>query len=505
MAKTSKLLQKNNKKYKEEAQDTEMKDSVFVVDDEETSKRKNIIADLINENVKNETTTKKVESIDDKKRKSIIDDLVGGLSNPKAKQESSLASQPQPQKLSSDLNSDQKVFSEKAESLLVQLINELVPEESKQNFTDKIMNTTRTHHLEKQELDRTKYTGKKSVKNDTCIIHWNGRFGNRMHTYAYAWNRAKKLGGDLILPSEWEGDHLFNLNHKIAEDDDFRLAINQSKPAFDTLSKRMEAVKKLNHKSAFNFKYVNADDPGENYTNYKRGVVIDSVCAYHHSIFDNMKLADVLKLYEFSDRVKNLDIYKRLEDKQGTYDIAHLRRDDIASVSYKKNGGYSVISKDAYLKAFKKFDYDPDKIEWTSDDWSGIWGVGNGLTTGYVNQRGKWNYPVGSEVLPEIIFDWLPDFLRLYFARSIFRANSSFSFWACTLAKGRETPPRIFAPRLDHRVLYAKQETFKQETEFEFEEGNHPHWLCITGKDKCDNIIFSDEEKPKNLKASKKK
>jgi len=203
----------------------------------------------------------------------------------------------------------------------------------------------------------------------------------------------------------------------------------------------------------------------------------------------------VLELYEFNDEIKSLDIYKRLEDQQGTYDIAHLRRDDISDVNYASNGGYSVISKDAYMKAFEKYDYDPDSIVWTTDDWSGKWGVGNpSQYTKEVEQRGGWNYPVGSDIInKEIIFEWLPDFLRLYFARSIFRANSSFSFWAATLAKGRETPPNIFAPRLDKRILYAKKETYEQETEFEFEKGNHPHWLCITGQDSCDDIIFSDE------------
>ena len=62
----------------------------------------------------------------------------------------------------------------------------------------------------------------------------------------------------------------------------------------------------------------------------------------------------ILKWLEFTDEVKNLDIYKRLEDKQGTYDIAHLRRDDISNANYNKNNpqAYSVVSKQSYLKAF---------------------------------------------------------------------------------------------------------------------------------------------------------
>lgn len=330
--------------------------------------------------------------------------------------------------------------------------------------------------------------------NDALIVHWNGRFGNRMHTYSYAHARAKKFGGELYLPSQWEGDLLFNLDHKIIEDESLRLHLNQSIQPFDNLDYRAKQIKEFNQRNNhFNFRYVNADNPSENFKKYDQAVFLDSVSAYHSSIFKNMFLEDVLKLYQFSDKVKNLDVYKMLEDKQGTYDIAHLRRDDISNTKYKNNGGYSVISKDSYNKAFKKYGYDPEKIEWTSDDWSKEWGVGNPYSSGFLKKRGKWNYPIGSEYMEDVIFDWFPDFLRLYFARSIFRANSSFSWWACTLAKGRETPPSIFSPRIDKRILYAREETFKEEAEFDFEEGNQPHWLCITGKDECEDIIYADE------------
>ena len=53
-------------------------------------------------------------------------------------------------------------------------------------------------------------------------------------------------------------------------------------------------------------------------------------------------------------------MYKRLEDKQGTYDIAHLRRDDISNARYNAQNqqAYSVLSKNSYLTAFKKFGFD---------------------------------------------------------------------------------------------------------------------------------------------------
>jgi hypothetical protein len=442
-----------------------------------TKKKKSLAKDIAEgEFIEIKTSSK----YDEDKRKSLISSLIDDAPQDpteNAKEESSKTKESKPK--------SPEVKKDKDKDRRGKLVDLLVGEDSPKEDPFE----------EEPKESSDKKSTKKSIKknNDVMLIHWNGRFGNRMHTYAYVHARAKKFGGELYLPSDWEGKHLFNLDYKTIEDDDLRLHLNQSIQPFDKLDYRLERVKEYNEKTSFNFKYISADNPQENFRKYNHGVCIDSVCAYHHSIFANIKLSDVLSLYEFNDTVKNLDIYKKLEDRQGTYDIAHLRRDDISNTNYKNNGGYSVISKDSYQKAFKKYGYDPDKIEWTTDDWSTKWGVGNPFNSGLGSKRGSWNYPVGSENLPKVIFDWLPDFLRIYFARSIFRANSSFSFWACTLAKGRETPPKIFSPRLDKRVLYAKEETFEQEAEFDFEEGNHPHWLCITGKDQCDDIIFSDE------------
>jgi len=439
------------------------------------------------------TKTTKAKSSAELKRSDLVSLLAGEKELPKP------ASSPvrDPSQGDSDVNPpvagvrNSPVFKKnKNHDLIAQLINENVPVEHREEYFKNLS----------QDINYYKFHDPKNKRKqgDVFLFHWNGRFGNRMHTYAYIHNRAKKLNGKVLLPSHWEGSKLFNLDYEILEDPELLKSVNQSIAPFDSFQYRLEATKEFCSRSPiYDFRYVNPDNPEQTYTDYKQGACVDSVSAYHHKIFDEMKLSDVLKLYEFSDEVKNLDLYKRMEDKQGTYDIAHLRRDDISNVNYKLNGGYSVISKKSYLKAFEKYGYNPEEIEWTSDDWSNKWGVGNSLSQGTIKARGAWRYPEGSQVLPEIMFDWFPDFLRIYFARSIFRANSSFSFWACTLAKGRETPPKIFAPRLDKRILYASKENYEEEAEFNFEEGNHPHWLCISGKDNCDDIVFSDEPKPK--------
>lgn len=340
--------------------------------------------------------------------------------------------------------------------------------------------------------------------NDIYLMHWNGRFGNRMHTYAYMYNRAKMFNSNIYLPSDWEGAKLFNLDYKIIPDDEYRTTINQSIEPFDTFEHRLKATEDYERRSGKTIKYLNPDQPTETYSKKDHAVVIDSLAAYNKEIFNHMNLSDILKVFEFSDEVKNLDLYKRLEDNQNNYDIAHLRRDDVSSTNNTSNGGYSVVSKKSYIKAFKKFGYDPSKVKWVSDDWYDLDKVGTCITKGYVQARGGWSYPHGAQLLPEIMFDWLPDFLRIYFARSIFRANSSFSFWASTLSRGRENPPKIFAPILHKRILTHEKDTLGQQLDCEFVEGNYPHWLCLEDDKNCNHIIFKDENvKPVSIKDGK--
>lgn len=176
------------------------------------------------------------------------------------------------------------------------------------------------------------------------------------------------------------------------------------------------------------------------------------------------------EVFEFNEHVKNLDFYKHWEDKQGTYDMAHLRRDDISNAEYNKNHvqGYSVISMSSYEKAFKKFGYDPKEIVWTSDDYLKQWHKDR-----QDNRKAGWRYPEGSEYVdPDLIFDWLPDFIRLYFARTIFRANSSFSYWAAELSPTAKT----YSPVLDKQVIYGRDDNL-EEINVNFVEGNHPHWM----------------------------
>jgi len=309
--------------------------------------------------------------------------------------------------------------------------------------------------------------GKEKVMSEKVIIlgHWNGRFGNRMHQYAYGATYAKLTGAKFILASDWEGTYLFkNQHHTVAEQDEIRLYLNQSDSQFH----KHTVIQDILQKHYTDIKFVSPEIAPTNYSN-NTSVWFDSVCAYSQEVFKPMSKKHLLEIFEFSDEVKNTNAYKYWESRKGTYDIAHLRRDDISNISYNRNNvqGYSVIDKAAYIKAFKKFGFDPDKVEWTSDDNTGKWHQDRKPTPIF-----GWKYPEGSNYRSGLMFDWLEDFLRLYFARTIFRANSSFSWWAAFLAP----EAKIYSPVLDKQVIYGRDND-GIEIDVNFVEGNQPHWM----------------------------
>ena len=140
--------------------------------------------------------------------------------------------------------------------------------------------------------------------------------------------------------------------------------------------------------------------------------------------------------------------------------------------------GHSVLARSAYFNAFERYGFARDGVQWISDDYSRRWHSDRPVTI-----RGGWSYPIGSEYLGrEVIFDWLEDFLKLYFARTIFRANSSFSWWAAFLSP----TATVYSPVVNRRLIYGVDG--HEEVEYEFVPGNHPHWMYG-----CDDIHFREE------------
>jgi hypothetical protein len=286
-----------------------------------------------------------------------------------------------------------------------------------------------------------------------------------MHQYAYGATYAKVNNVNFVLTSDWEGTHLFqNQQHRISEDDEIRLYLNQSNPEFHTEDMQKHIINKYYPTSQ---KIYPESDSA--YLEHMYPVYFDSVCAYSKHVFAKQSKKHLLEIFELSDEVKNTDAYKYWSNKQGTYDIAHLRRDDVSNASYNKNNpqGYSVVSKKSYIKAFEKFGFNPDNVEWTSDDYTGKWHADRKSTPSF-----GWVYPTGATYKSPEVFDWLEDFLRLYFARTIFRANSSFSWWASFLSP----TAAVYSPVLDKQLIYGRDDK-EEEIEIEFVKGNYPHWM----------------------------
>jgi hypothetical protein len=296
-------------------------------------------------------------------------------------------------------------------------------------------------------------------------LRWTGRFGNRLLQYAYGATFARRTGLAYWLPSEWEGTRLFKPQpHAVVDNDEIRAALSQPEEGAASNVRRMAVVRKyFPHAELFDAEVIEAP-----FARPAQPVCHANGCAYNPAIFAGLSRAHLRSLCEFSDEVKNLPSYKRYQDLQGLYDVAHLRRDDISDAEYNRNHaqGYSVISRESYFKAFKKFGYAEDAIQWVSDDYTGKW-----HTDRKRRYTAAWSYPTGSEYVKGIVFDWLDDFLKLYFARTIFRANSSFSWWAGVLSP----TARVFSPVLNRRHIYGVDGM--EEIMVDFVEGNHPHWL----------------------------
>jgi len=82
------------------------------------------------------------------------------------------------------------------------------------------------------------------------LLHWNGRFGNRMFTYAFLRHYAEEFNLSLWLPSFWEGDILFqNKPHRVIDNDELRLYLNQTIKELDNIDARMDAVYNYNKRS----------------------------------------------------------------------------------------------------------------------------------------------------------------------------------------------------------------------------------------------------------------
>jgi hypothetical protein len=296
------------------------------------------------------------------------------------------------------------------------------------------------------------------------INSWTGMFGVRMHEYIFARTYADKYNMPIHLLSHWEGTKMFK-----------NCADDQLIP-FEELRQYLRGHSSIEEKNAETLKYYpdaiywNGNHHFDNpYKKHDGGIITNDTNAYQESIFDGMSLDHVKHVFELSDLIKESKIYKYWESKAGTYDVAHLRRGDIADVQYNLNNeqGYSVVSKDSYFAAFEKFGYDKDKIEWISNDNTKKWHTDRPDMIFL-----PWSYPEGAQFDENMMFDFFEDWIKMYFARTVFRGNSSFSFWACLLSP----TAKVYSPVVDKQLIYGRDGR-TEEIELEFTEGNENHWM----------------------------
>jgi hypothetical protein len=301
-------------------------------------------------------------------------------------------------------------------------------------------------------------------KNKVIINAWTGMFGIRMHEYAFAKTYAYKNNMDLEIVSNWEGSIMFkNATESLLEPEKLRRYLKSGQASLE--EKNSETLKyypdaivwDANH----HFK--------EPYKNNNCSIITNGTNAYQESIFDEMDLSYIKNIFEISDFIKESDTYKYWESKAGTYDVAHLRRGDIADIQYNINNeqGYSVVSKNSYFSAFEKFGYDKDSIEWISNDHTKKWHTDRPDMVFL-----PWSYPEGAKFDEKIGFDFLDDWLKMYFARTIFRGNSSFSFWAGLLSP----TAKVYSPVVNKQLIYGRN-GLTEEIDLDFTEGNENHWM----------------------------
>lgn len=137
---------------------------------------------------------------------------------------------------------------------------------------------------------------------------------------------------------------------------------------------------------------------------------------------EHMALLSKKKLQEWfepSDHMK----------KEGHQLVFHKRRGD-----YLHNGSYAIITDESYNKGARNFGYDPLTAKMFSDETSG----------------------------EDKQYD---DFFEMAASKIIFRANSSYSFWAGVLCKGK-----VYSPVVEDRTGWI---------DCDFVEGNHARLMYL--------------------------
>ena len=310
------------------------------------------------------------------------------------------------------------------------------------------------------------------------MLHWTGRFGNRMFQYAFGCQYAKTYGVKFYIPSGWEGDKLFKPNKyvEILPDDDLRLHVNQTHKDMDNLEYRKWALEKYKERTGDPVEFVITNQ--KSFLGKTNIAFDDLSCMYFPHIFEMLDIQFLKKeVFVFKDEILSSQLYKEITAMKDQYDVVHWRRGDIASPGYK--GAHSMVSRRSIDEALGRFQQDmmlpivyvSDDVQYRTKQIPGI-----NFQKWYNKSTGHaWTYPVGEHEKPEIVFDWFPEFLIIMNARVIFRGNSAFSWWSAFFAQMDDYDKLVYSPVV--RTKPADKKGGFWEMDCAFVKGNHPPFM----------------------------
>jgi hypothetical protein len=319
---------------------------------------------------------------------------------------------------------------------------------------------------------------------------WSGGFGNHLHQFAYCATYAQKYDLRIRLPRVWGGTYFFKPFRTLP----LSFEGNNTKSLTDAFQNLPQEDHEANQKCIDDFYrrtlkqypsirqqqywYSIGDKRGNSKSSYdddekmlmdkRTKVIVDSIFAYDATNFSGMSLQFLRKyVFAWTEEVQSLEIYQYWFHRKGTYDVAHVRRGDSIPASW-----FIQVSMNSYEKAFLKYGIDSKQVIIISDDHR----ISRNYNSQWQEQGWKYSKEKDKFFLKHVwnsLQDGLEDFLILCFARTIFRANSSFSFWGAAFNEDA----KIYSPSIAHIKIEAGRGK-KKEYDVEFVEGNDPHWFA---------------------------
>lgn len=210
-----------------------------------------------------------------------------------------------------------------------------------------------------------------------------GRFGHQLFQYAFAKKYAQVNNCELQVPKEWIGRTLFTNVQEPPIDPSLKLPVLQDTELYTKPS---------------SWKKVNVDLSG---------------------YFQDAKATLFLSRKECREWYKlKPEIDAKVTRSSKLSVVAHLRRGDYVS---KDRSTQAIITRESVYAGILAHGYPPTGIRWMSDGEIGVHDI---------------RFPPA--------YDFIGDFIVMLRAKALFRANSSFSYWAGVLIENGKVYSPVF-------------------------------------------------------------